>query len=241
MLQNDNQDGFGLEQSAYADYVKFLASTAAANNLAIGLKNSLDLIPDVIDVIQFAVNEQCHDYDECDKYKPLTEANKAVFNIEYGGDACSSPDGVDLSILIKNKDQALDALGGACKTNGGGSQPASPTPAASQSAVAEASSVPAPAQTPTSAVPAVTPTGGSPAVKPSSTANAEATPAPSAGAGEEEGDNEEGGGDDENEDGSADEGDENDEDDEDEDEEEDEEDEDEEDAKPWWHRHQKHE
>lgn len=40
------------------DYVRFLASTAAANNLAIGLKNSVDIIPDVVDVMQFAVNEQ---------------------------------------------------------------------------------------------------------------------------------------------------------------------------------------
>ncbi|KAF9735093.1 endo alpha-1,4 polygalactosaminidase precursor [Paraphaeosphaeria minitans] len=166
---SENQDGFGLEQSAYTDYVKFLASTAAANNLAIGLKNALDLIPDVVDVVQFAVNEQCHDYDECAKYKPLTEANKAVFNIEYGGNACSSPAGVDLSILIKNEDQ------------NGGSEQASATPAASQTAVAEKTSVPTPAQTPVlTATPAVTPTGGS-AVTPSSTAaGAETTPEPSA-------------------------------------------------------------
>ncbi|OAG10561.1 uncharacterized protein CC84DRAFT_1161482 [Paraphaeosphaeria sporulosa] len=229
---NDNQDGFGLDQSAYADYVKFLASTAAANNLAIGLKNALDLIPDVVDVIQFAVNEQCHEYDECDKYKPLTEANKAVFNIEYGGNACNSPAGVNLSILIKNEDQSLNALGGACSPSGGSEQ-ASATPAASQSAVAENTSVPTPAQTPTlSAAPAVTPTGGY-AVKPSSTAaGAEATPEPSGEAGDE----------DEDEDDQEEEEDDDEDDDEDyEDQEDDEDDEEDEDAQPGWQRHHKHE
>ncbi|KAF2109266.1 glycoside hydrolase superfamily, partial [Lophiotrema nucula] len=78
-----SQDGFGYDKSAYVDYVKFLAQEASANNLAIGLKNAEDLIPDVVDVMAFAINEQCHEYSECDLYKPFTEQNKAVFNIEY--------------------------------------------------------------------------------------------------------------------------------------------------------------
>ncbi|KAF2254805.1 glycoside hydrolase family 114 protein, partial [Trematosphaeria pertusa] len=80
---SDNQDGFGYDKAAYVDYVNFMAKEAASNNLAIGLKNAIDLIPDVLAVVQFAVNEQCHEYGECDQYKPFTDANKAVFNIEY--------------------------------------------------------------------------------------------------------------------------------------------------------------
>jgi len=115
---NNNQDGFGYDKAAYVDYIKFLASTAAVHNLAIGLKNSIELIPDVVDVIQFAVNEQCHQYSECDKYKPFTDANKAVFNIEYGGNSCDQPAGVKLSTLIKPEDQGLNTLGGACEGQG---------------------------------------------------------------------------------------------------------------------------
>jgi methyl coenzyme M reductase subunit D len=77
-----HQDGFTYDKSVYADYVKYLATIAKANNLAIGLKNAQAIIPDVIDVIQFAVNEQCHENKECAAYKPLTSANLAVFNIE---------------------------------------------------------------------------------------------------------------------------------------------------------------
>jgi hypothetical protein len=56
--QDGDQDGFGYDKSAYVDYVKFMAQEAKSNGLAIGLKNAVDLIPEVVDVMQFAVNEQ---------------------------------------------------------------------------------------------------------------------------------------------------------------------------------------
>ena len=79
------------------------------------MKNAVDLIPEVVGSVDFAVNEQCHEYEECARYKPFTDQNKAVFNIEYGGNDCSSPTGVKLSTLIKSGDQDLDELGGACR------------------------------------------------------------------------------------------------------------------------------
>ncbi|KAF2264341.1 hypothetical protein CC78DRAFT_516888 [Lojkania enalia] len=111
---NENQDGFGYDKSAYVDYVKYLAQEATNNKLAIGLKNAVELITNLVDVVQFAVNEQCHQYKECGSYKSFTDANKAVFNIEYGGDSCDSPARVKLSTLIKSNDQSLDLLGSAC-------------------------------------------------------------------------------------------------------------------------------
>jgi len=66
-------------------------------------------------VIQFAVNEQCHENEgDCALYKPLTTANLAVFNIEYNNKDCSDPKGVNLSTVLKNSDQFLDTLGGQC-------------------------------------------------------------------------------------------------------------------------------
>ncbi|KAF1974329.1 hypothetical protein BU23DRAFT_505299 [Bimuria novae-zelandiae CBS 107.79] len=186
----DNQDGFGYEQSAYVDYVKFLAQEAASNGLAIGLKNALDLIPDVIDVIQFAVNEQCHEYNECDRYKPLTAANKAVFAIEYGGDNCANPAGVKMSILIKPEDQALNTLGGACEA-AKASSPSASTAALAQPAIASSTSVLAPAQTPSlPAAPAVTSASGTLGSS-YSAALPEATADPTPETGDEEEENEE--------------------------------------------------
>ncbi|KAF2642390.1 hypothetical protein P280DRAFT_505829 [Massarina eburnea CBS 473.64] len=111
---NGNQAGFGYDASAYVTYIKYLASVAATNNLSIGLKNAIEVIDDVVDSVQFAVNEQCHAFKECSSYEPFTTANKAVFNIEYGLDDCSDPTGVNLSTVVKSADETLDALGGQC-------------------------------------------------------------------------------------------------------------------------------
>ncbi|KAF2266526.1 hypothetical protein CC78DRAFT_420117, partial [Lojkania enalia] len=80
---SNHQDGYTYDKSVYAEYVNYLAGIARDNNLAIGLKNALDIIPDVQQNIQFAVNEQCHEKKECQIYESMTKADKAVFNIEY--------------------------------------------------------------------------------------------------------------------------------------------------------------
>lgn len=158
--------------------MKYLAQEAAAADLAIGLKNSLDLIPDVLDVVQFAVNEQCHEYSECAAYKPFTDANKAVFNIEYGGSKCDSPAGVKLTILNKPADQGLNTLGGQCAVSANEeSQPAPAAPASSEQAkpsasAAPATSAPAPAASATkTAAPSASATKTGAAAKPTETAS----------------------------------------------------------------------
>jgi hypothetical protein len=110
-LQNKDQDGFGYPRSAYVDYIKWMAGIAHANNLAIGLKNGIEMIGDLVAVVDFAVNEECHNpqWDECGAYKPFTSAGKAVFHIEYETDNCSDPPGVNLSTLLKPWD--LDVIG----------------------------------------------------------------------------------------------------------------------------------
>jgi hypothetical protein len=115
-VKNNNQDGFGYSRSAYVDYIEYLAGVAHDNGLAIGLKNGVEIIEDVISVIDFAVNEQCHEYeDDCASYKPVTSAGKAVFNIEYDLKDCSQTldfDGVNLSTVLKPMN--LQTLGGQC-------------------------------------------------------------------------------------------------------------------------------
>jgi hypothetical protein len=78
-----NDTGFDLTADDQLDYNRFLAASARERGLLIGLKNALDLIPDLVDDFDFAVNEQCHEYDECDVYAPFVEQGKPVFNAEY--------------------------------------------------------------------------------------------------------------------------------------------------------------
>lgn len=108
----DHQDGYNYEPEDYAEYVNFLAQVAHENNLAVGLKNSLAIIDQVIDNVDFAVNEQCHEFDECDVYVPFTDAQKAVFSIEYLVKNCSQVEGVQLSEVFKTLD--LNTTGGQC-------------------------------------------------------------------------------------------------------------------------------
>ncbi len=67
-----------------------------------------DLIPELADEIDFAVNEQ---YEECDTYAPLIALDKPVFNIEYQGSCEGQPD--RLSTLLA--DLLLDGPTTSCR------------------------------------------------------------------------------------------------------------------------------
>ncbi len=78
-----NKTGFALSYSDQIKYNTFIANEAHKRLLSVGLKNDLDQINDLVDVFDFALNEQCHEYNECDTLKPFIEKNKAVFIAEY--------------------------------------------------------------------------------------------------------------------------------------------------------------
>jgi hypothetical protein len=43
----------------------------------------MEQIPALLNFFDFAINEQCHEYNECDSLMPFISANKPVFNAEY--------------------------------------------------------------------------------------------------------------------------------------------------------------
>ena len=79
----DNDSGFEITATDQLDFNRFLAQAARERGLLIGLKNDLDQIRELVDHFDFAVNEECHQYDECDAYGPFLDAGKPVFNAEY--------------------------------------------------------------------------------------------------------------------------------------------------------------
>jgi len=85
----NNANGVGLTSTDGADFLNFLADTAHAKGLSIGLKNAGDLVDAVLDKMQFHVNEQCIEFDECDLFKPFIAAGKPVYHIEYPATAPS--------------------------------------------------------------------------------------------------------------------------------------------------------
>jgi len=78
-----NSTGFPLGSEDQLEYNKFLAKEAHIRGLAIGLKNDLKQIEELEPFFDFALNEQCHFYDECSYLEAFLDANKAVFNAEY--------------------------------------------------------------------------------------------------------------------------------------------------------------
>lgn len=88
-VEPDNVDGYandnGLALTAVDQlaFNRFIANSAHERGLSVGLKNDLDQVTDLVAYFDFAVNEQCHEYDECDLLDPFLKARKAVFNAEY--------------------------------------------------------------------------------------------------------------------------------------------------------------
>jgi hypothetical protein len=78
-----NPNGIGATPADAIDYIKFLSREARSRGMGLGLKNSLDIVPDVTSYVDFAVNEQCIQYNECNKYNALFSSSLPVFNIEY--------------------------------------------------------------------------------------------------------------------------------------------------------------
>ncbi|KAJ5128595.1 hypothetical protein N7448_002312 [Penicillium atrosanguineum] len=91
-----NDNGLGLTEADSINYLDFLSSEAHSRGMSVGLKNGGDIIASIIEKMQWSVNEQCAQYDECDVYAAFTDVNKPVFHIEYVGD-------IDVNMKIKTR------------------------------------------------------------------------------------------------------------------------------------------
>jgi hypothetical protein len=78
-----NDTGFPLKAADQLRYNRLVAGLAHERGMAVGLKNDLDQIPQLVRDFDFAVNEQCARYGECERLQPFTAAGKAVFHVEY--------------------------------------------------------------------------------------------------------------------------------------------------------------
>jgi len=81
-----NASGFPLTANDQLVFNRFLATEAHTRGLSVGLKNDLDQIPDLVGDFDWALNEQCYEFAECDTLQPFIDADKAVFGVEYSGD-----------------------------------------------------------------------------------------------------------------------------------------------------------
>lgn len=144
-----NANNLPLNESTTLDYMQFLTDSAHGFNMSVALKNAGDLVnkklPNGKTVMQahdFALVEQCYEYNECDAFLPFVAANKAVFIVEYKGTAstwaasasCKDANAKNFDAYLMNLN--LNGPRTACRTSGGNTI----TPPANQPPVVNISS-----------------------------------------------------------------------------------------------------
>jgi len=110
-----NSTGFPLTAADQLTYNRFLATAAHARGLSIGLKNDLDQAQTLEPDFDWALNEQCFQYNECGLLKPFSAAGKAIFEVEYNLDPAQfCPQARTLGIMSMKKKLSLDATQTTC-------------------------------------------------------------------------------------------------------------------------------
>ncbi|KAF2006598.1 glycoside hydrolase family 114 protein [Amniculicola lignicola CBS 123094] len=78
-----NTNGLSLTEADSISFMRFLSNLTNPLNITLGLKNAGRIIPSVLSVVDFSVNEQCVEYAECSTFAAFVDAGKPVFHIEY--------------------------------------------------------------------------------------------------------------------------------------------------------------
>jgi hypothetical protein len=79
-----NRSGFPLTYADQLTYNASLANLAHSYGLTVALKNDVEQLVDLAPYFDYAVNEQCQQYNECGGYTTyFTSAGKTVFQVEY--------------------------------------------------------------------------------------------------------------------------------------------------------------
>lgn len=79
----ENRTGFPLTAADQLRFNRWVAARVHALGLAVALKNDPRQVSALLPRFDFAIVEQCFQYDECGSYKPFVVAGKAVFEAEY--------------------------------------------------------------------------------------------------------------------------------------------------------------
>lgn len=112
--------GFDLTAADQLAFNRWLAGEAHARGLAIGLKNDLAQVSELASDFDFAVNESCLVWDECELLRPFIEQGKAVLHIEYADEGqtldavCGDPARAGFSTILKRSTAEVDAWREAC-------------------------------------------------------------------------------------------------------------------------------
>jgi hypothetical protein len=103
----ENKTGFPIGAAAQLRFNRWVARQVHARGMAVALKNDGGQVRHLLDAFDFAIVEQCFQYDECEMYEPFVKRGKAVFEAEYElepPEYCDAADAVGLSSIGKSYD-----------------------------------------------------------------------------------------------------------------------------------------
>lgn len=79
----ENATGFPISRDDQLHFNRWLARQAHDRGLSIALKNAPELLPELADIYDWALTEDCFAQHWCAALSPLVDAGKAVFAVEY--------------------------------------------------------------------------------------------------------------------------------------------------------------
>jgi hypothetical protein len=103
-----NRTGFPLTATDQLNYNTYLANLAHQNGLSAALKNDLGQLSALKPYFDYAINEQCMQYKECDYPPPglpdWSASGKAVFEVEYKASTlnCTKSNGWNFNAILKD-------------------------------------------------------------------------------------------------------------------------------------------
>ena len=111
-----NESGFPLTAGDQLTFNRWIAELAHKRRLSVGLKNDIGQVPLLVAHFDWAINEQCFEFDECSVYSSFIGAGKAVFGVEYSGDLavfCPLANAADFDWLKKGQELGAERI--ACR------------------------------------------------------------------------------------------------------------------------------
>jgi hypothetical protein len=103
----ENRTGFPLTGADQLRFNRWVAREVHRLGMSVALKNDARQVGALVASFDFAVVEQCFQYDECGPYRAFVDAGKAVFEAEYElapAAFCSRASGLRFSAIRKGYD-----------------------------------------------------------------------------------------------------------------------------------------
>jgi hypothetical protein len=98
----EEDSGFSVKANDQLGFNRNLFNAAHERGLSVALKNDLSQIDELVDYADMIVNEQCHEFDECEQMKAFLDAGKPVLNAEYLAAYQADPSAVCADAIIGN-------------------------------------------------------------------------------------------------------------------------------------------